>query len=83
MEESAFITIPRTSSRQQTRAKFHPFSPAKRIITAVQYLTNFVEQQTGAQLVKNLRNFMEPTISLTHLQEPANYPYSEPEQTSP
>jgi hypothetical protein len=41
-----------------------------------------VEQLTGAQLVKKLRHFMEPAISLTHLQQPANYPYSEPEQTS-
>jgi hypothetical protein len=76
MEQSTFITIPRTSSRQQTRAKFHPFSPAEQIITSVQYLTNFVEQLTGAQLVKKLRHFMEPVVSLTHLQDPDSYPYS-------
>jgi hypothetical protein len=80
MEQSAFIIIPRTSSRQQTRAKFQTFSPAERIITAVQ---NSVEQLTGVELVKKLRHFMEPAISLTLSQDPANYPYSEPEQTSP
>jgi len=68
MGQSAFITITWTSSRQQTRAKFHPFSPAERIITAVQYLTNFMQQLTGAQLDKELRHFMEPAISLTHSQ---------------
>ena len=83
MEQSVFITIPRTSLRQQTRAKVHAFSPAERIITAVQYVTNLVEQPTGAQLVKKLRHFLEPAILLTHSQQPANNSYSEPQQTSP
>jgi hypothetical protein len=57
MERSAFITTARTSSWQQTKGKFHPLLLVKYCTAVIIRLTNFVEQLTGAQLVKKIAAF--------------------------
>jgi hypothetical protein len=42
-----------------------------------------LETLTVSQVVKKLPCFMEPGGSLSHSQEPATFPYSEPAQSSP
>ena len=42
-----------------------------------------LEKLTSFQLVKKFPTFMEPEVSLSHLQVPATCPYPEPARSSP
>jgi hypothetical protein len=42
-----------------------------------------LEKLIGSQLVKKCPHFMQPEVSLRRLQEPATWPYPEPDQSSP